>query len=131
MIGLDTNVLVRYFAQDDLAQAKRAERLLSLAESPEGPCFVSLATVMELSWVLRSRYAMTDLRIADAIEELLFTEGIHLQNQYEVFIAISVLRSGDGSFEDALIAALGTWAGCTATLTFDKRALHLPGFKPA
>ena len=53
MIGLDTNILVRYLAQDDAEQAKRANRIIDRL-TPENPGFVPLVALVELVWVLES-----------------------------------------------------------------------------
>ena len=131
MIGLDTNVVVRYLLKDDLAQARVAQRLFDEATTATGPCFISLATLLEVVWVLRSRYRIRPSTIAAAIEGLLMAEGVLIQNEREVFAAMIALSENTGSFEDALIGALGHWVGCHTTLTFDKNALKLPGFGPA
>jgi predicted nucleic-acid-binding protein len=52
-----------------------------------------------------------------------------VENEQEVFSAMIALKEGQGSFADAVIAALGTTAGCSCTLTFDQKALRLPGFE--
>ena len=66
---------------------------------------------------------------ADILERILQIDSLFLQNRAEVTAAMLVLKSGQGSFADALIGALGLWAGCTATLTFDRKASRLPGFE--
>ena len=59
---------------------------------------------------------------------LLGMETLVIQNEREVFIATHALRSGTASFSDALIGALGAWAGCSTTVTFDRKAARLPQF---
>jgi predicted nucleic-acid-binding protein len=54
-----------------------------------------------------------------------------VESEQEVFAAMIALKEGRGSFADALISALGAKAGCSATVTFDQRALRLPGFQQA
>jgi len=128
VIGLDTNVLLRYLLRDDPRQSpKGAQALEHLTKSSPG--FVSLVTVVEISWVLDTVYGFAPQEIARAIEYLLQAESLFLQNEQEVSAAVQALKSGQGSFDDALIGALGSWAGCTATLTFDKRASRLQGFE--
>ncbi len=127
MIGLDTNILVRYFAQDDPKQSWRATEILErLTESDPG--FVSLVTLMETVWVLTRLYALSSAEVAGAVERMLQADTLTVQNEQEVFAAVVALRSGRGAFADALIGALGAWAGCTSTLTFDKKAARLGGF---
>ena len=128
MIGLDTNILIRYITQDDAAQAQRAGRLVSSFSYAE-PGFISTATVLELVWVLDSFYGFTDQNIASAIEHVLATDTFLVENERDVFDAMHALRNGL-DFADALIAASGTRVGCAQTLTFDKKALRIPGFAP-
>jgi predicted nucleic-acid-binding protein len=129
MIGLDTNVLVRYLTQDDAAQSQQATELLERRLSEANPGFISLVAMAELVWVLDRAYRMAARQIAGAIERILQTEVFVIEKEQEVFAAMIVLRQGGGSFADALIAELGLQAGCSYTLTFDIKAARLPGFK--
>lgn len=131
MIGLDTNILVRYITQDDAAQAATAAAILEHRLTPEEPGFVSLAVTMELFWVLRSFYGFADDQIAAAIQQLLQVPALRIQNEREVFAALFAFESGAASFSDALIGTLGSWAGCSTTLTFDRKAARLQNFELA
>lgn len=93
------------------------------------PGFVSVVTMAEIVWVLDRVYGLTDREIADAVEQILQADTLVVQNEQEVFTAMIALRTGAGQFADALIGALNQWAGCKQTLTFDKRAARLSGFK--
>ena len=130
MIALDTNVLLRYLAQDDSAQSARATEMIERRLSLRNPGFVSLVCILEIVWVLRSLYKRTRGEIAQHIEMMLAADSLEVQNEQEVYQAVIALRSGAGSFEDALIGSLGMWRGCTATLTFDENAAkRLDGFR--
>ncbi len=129
MKGLDTNVVLRYLLQDDRAQAATVNKLMEQLGGPDGPGFISLPTMLEVAWVLRSRYRMARSEVATALDSLLSTDALLIQNERELFTAVASLREDLGSFEDALIGALGQWIGCTVTLTFDKKASRLPGFE--
>jgi len=130
MIGLDTNVLVRYLADDDPVQSPRAVRFIERSLTRDEPGFVSLATILETVWVLKSLYRRSREEVATDIEMVLAADTLEVQNEQEVYRAVLALRSGAGTFEDALIGSLGTWRGCTATLTFDaKAARRLPAFR--
>jgi predicted nucleic-acid-binding protein len=131
MTGLDTNVLVRYFAQDDPIQSRRATEIIERRLTEDEPGFVSILTMAETVWVLSRIYDLTDLEIAGAVERMLQADTLVIQNEQEVFTATVTLRTGRGSFADALIGALGKWAGCASTLTFDKKASRLKGFELA
>jgi predicted nucleic-acid-binding protein len=74
-------------------------------------------------------YGLADGEIADVVERMLQADTLVVQNEQQVYTALVALRRGWGAFADALIAALGAWAGCDSTLTFDKKALRLAGFE--
>jgi predicted nucleic-acid-binding protein len=129
MIGLDTNVLLRYLAQDDPAQSPRATEIITRRLSEEEPGFVSLVTVLEVTWVLRSLYQRSRREIASDLEMILAADTLEVQNEQQVYHAVVALRNGTGTFEDALIGSLGIWRGCSVTLTFDEKAAQkLHGF---
>jgi predicted nucleic-acid-binding protein len=129
MIGLDTNVILRYLLQDDPTQSRVVNRVFERQLSEEDPGFISLATILEIVWVLRSLLKQSPSQIAGHIEHLLAADSLEIQNEQQVFEAAFALRSGDAEFEDALIGALNAWAGCSATLTFDRKASRLPHFQ--
>ncbi len=129
MIGLDTNVLLRYLVQDDPEQSPRATEIITRRLSEEEPGFVSLVTIIELVWVLESVYKRSRQEIASDIEMVLAADTFEVQNEQEVYNAVVALRNGTGSFEDALIGSLGIWRGCSVTLTLDEKAAQsLHGF---
>ena len=129
MIGLDTNVLVRYFAQDDPVQSLKASEIMELRLTENEPGFVSVMTMVEMVCVLSSIYELSDQEVASAVERMLQADTLFIQNEQEVFTATVALKAGRGSFADALIGALGTWAGCASTLTFDRKASRLGNFE--
>jgi predicted nucleic-acid-binding protein len=131
MIGLDTNILVRYLAQDDPVQSTKATEIVERRLSLANPGFVSIVTMAEAVWVLGRAYLLTDREIAAAIERILQVEVLVVENEQEVFAAVVALKQRRGAFADALIAELAARAGCTHTLTFDKKAVRLLGFKLA
>ena len=129
MIGLDTNVLVRHIMQDDPLQSPKASRIIERHLTEEDPGFISLATMLESAWVLENIYGLSRQELAQAIETILQITTFAVQNEKEVHAAMLAFRTGHGSFDDALIGALGLWAGCTSTLTFDRKASRLQGFR--
>jgi len=131
MIGLDTNILVRYLTQDDPAQSPRATYLIEQRLSEANPGYVSVVAMVETVWVLDRAYKLTNQEIAAAIERMLQTDVLIVESEQDVFTAMVALKQGLGGFADALIAALGSSAGCSCTLTFDRRALRLSGFEAA
>ena len=129
MMGLDTNILVRYLAQDDAIQSPQATQIIERQLTENGPGFISLVTMVETVWVLDRVYGLSIQEVADAVERILQADTLVVQNEQEVFTAMIALKTGAGSFSDALIGALGAWAGCSATVSCDKKAKRLKQFK--
>jgi predicted nucleic-acid-binding protein len=131
VIGLDTNVLVRFITQDDPQQSRAANEIFATRITRSEPGFVSVVAMVETAWVLERSYRLSDATVAAAIERVLQTENLVIENERAVFAAMTALKDGTGAFADALIGALGADAGCRCTLTFDRTALRLPGFAQA
>jgi predicted nucleic-acid-binding protein len=129
MIGLDTNVILRYLLQDDPKQSRQANLIFDRQLSERNPGFISLVTVLEIVWILRSLLKQDPSQIASHLENLLAADSLEVQNEQQVFNAVFALKRGTGDFEDALIGALNAWAGCSHTLTFDRKAARLPHFR--
>jgi predicted nucleic-acid-binding protein len=129
MIGLDTNILVRYLVQDDPIQSAKASDLIERRLTEENPGFLSTVAMVEIAWVLDRAYGLGNDEIAAAIERTLQVEVLVVENEQEVFTAMIALKRGKGSFADAIILALGAKAGCSYTLTFDQKACRLAGFR--
>jgi|SRR5215470_2130975 len=129
MIGLDTNILIRYLTQDDPIQSAKATKILERRLTRANPGFVSIVVMVEVVGVLDRAYGLTGREIATAVERLLQVEVLLIENEQEVFTAMLAVKQGRGSFADALIAELAARAGCTRTLTFDQKAQRLRGFE--
>lgn len=120
MIGLDTNVLVRYLAQDDAKQSAKATILIeSLTHSQPG--YLSHVVLIELVWVLQRCYGASREVVTDTLERLLRTQGLVVQEAEQVWQALRIYRQG-GDFADCLIARVAMAAGCDEVVTFDKGA---------
>jgi len=131
VIGLDTNVIVRYLTQDDPTQSATATRIFEHVLSERDPGFVSIVAMVETVGVLERAYGFGAKAIASAVEVLLAIDVLSIQFEQQVFAAMLELKSNRGSFADALIGELGAEAGCSRTVTFDRRATRIPGFAPA
>ncbi len=120
MIGLDTNVVVRYLVQDDPDQSAAASALIEGLTETE-PGYISLVTVVELYWVLRRAYKVSVDRCAELVGGLLDARELRVDQDDVVRAALGA--SPDGlDFADAVVAELGRAAGCDYTVTFDRRA---------
>jgi predicted nucleic-acid-binding protein len=130
VIGLDTNILVRYLTLDDPVQSPRAVRILEQELSDE-PGFVSAVVLAEVAWVLQRSYGQSRGEIARVIGGLLRADCLLLEHQQAVAEAVNAVGQDNVEFVDAFIGAIAANAGCTHTLTFDRRASRLPGFSLA
>ncbi len=122
MMGLDTNVLVRYIMQDDAKQSAQAVRLLD-ALSVDNPGFVTLVSVVELVWVLSSCYELNRAQWVTALEALLRTKELVIENAEVVWRAVRLFRDSSGDFADCLVERSAAAAGCNQTMTFDRGAV--------
>lgn len=120
MIGLDTNVVVRYLVQDEPEQSAAASTVID-ALSEKTPGFLSLVTVVELHWVLQRAYKLSTTRCAELVEGLLNARELRVDQDSIVRAALTKSRDGI-DFADAVIAELGRVSGCEYTVTFDRRA---------
>lgn len=126
MIGLDTNVLVRYIMQDDPTQSATATELIeSLNEDELG--FISLVSIVELYWVLTSCYHLTNDQAHMALEGLLRTKQIVVDRADQVLRALRAFSKGKSDFADCLIERTAAAAGCKKTVTFDSSAAKHAG----
>ena len=126
MIGLDTNVLVRYIMQDDPKQSPMATELMGSLDA-DNPGFVTLVSVVELYWVLTSCYDLTGSQVKQALEVLLRTKQIIVDQADQVLKALRVFHEGKADFADCLIERTASSAGCAKTMTFDVGAAKHAG----
>ena len=128
MIGLDTNVLVRYIMQDDAKQSPQATKLMESLDTDQ-PGFVSLVSIVELYWVLTFCYDLSGQQVKQALESLLRTKQIIVDRADQVLRALRVFDEGKADFDDCLIERTASSAGCTETLTFDVGAAKHAGMR--
>lgn len=121
MIGLDTNVLVRYIMQDDPRQSAKATKLIESLEA-DRPGFIGMVSIVELYWVLTSCYDLTNAQVRQALDLLLRTRQIVVDRADQVLRALKVFETGKADFADCLIERAAAAAGCEKTMTFDVSA---------
>ncbi len=126
MIGVDTNILVRYLAQDDRVQSPVASKIID-GFTPEAPGFISQVTLVETVWVLTRAYKMSREAIASIVETLLRARELIVERTEAGYLALATYRATRADFSDALIAHAGKLAGCAETLTFDRGAADNAG----
>ncbi|MES2500894.1 MAG: type II toxin-antitoxin system VapC family toxin [Pseudomonadota bacterium] len=126
MIGIDTNVLVRYIAQDDANQSQKATQLIE-SLSAEMPGFVTLISVVELIWVMQGCYKATKTECAAILQTLLRTSEILLENAELIAQALNSYNLSNADFADCLIVSCANHAKCSGVMTFDKNAANTAG----
>ena len=126
MIGLDTNVLVRYIMQDDARQAAKATKLVE-GLTAEEPGFIALVSVVELVWVLSSFYGLDRAQIASALDVILRSKQLVVDQAEHVVRALRAYGAGNADFADCLIERTAVAAGCARTMTFDVAASKTAG----
>lgn len=129
MIGLDTNVVVRYLAQDDAAQAALATRLIERSLTPDDPGFITGVTLCEIVWVLADCYQADRARIKSVIEALLTTKQLVVEKAELTWKALRAWEASPADFSDALIGQVVAAEGGIKTVTFDRAAAKLSGFE--
>ena len=121
MIGLDTNILVRYVTQDHPAQSAAAVKIME-SLSHESPGFVSLVVIAELVWVLHFSYRFNKHEIEHVVERLLRSKELIVERAEVVSQALRKFGVSRANFADCLIERCGHAAECQYVLTFDKDA---------
>lgn len=122
MIGLDTNVLVRYIMQDDAKQSPKATKIIEALDGIEQSGYVTLVSIIELVWVLGVSYELTHAQVAQALDSLLRAKQLKIENADQVIRALRVFNVGKSDFADCLIERSANSAGCEKTITFDVNA---------
>lgn len=128
MVGLDTNVLVRYIAQDDPKQSAQATRLIESLSAAE-PGFVASVVLVETLWVMEDVYAAPRERLGEIVEALLQAQALIIQSAEDVWRALASFRKGKADFADCLISRICASQGCTLTWSFDKAAARDGGMR--
>jgi predicted nucleic-acid-binding protein len=128
MIGLDTNILVRYIAQDDPIQSPKAAALIEKLSDDE-PGFVALVAIVELVWVMQSCYAATKAEVVAILDKLLKVRTFCVENADVVFNAVRCYARSNADFADCLIERSAHRANCSHTMTFDEKAAKGAGMR--
>jgi predicted nucleic-acid-binding protein len=122
VIGLDTNILIRYLTQDDPSQSALANEIIETQLSEKFLGFISLAVLLEIVWVMKLSYGQPKEKLLIIIEGLLATKQFSVERADLVYLALKRYRVGSADFSDALIFVTAIDAGCEKVLSFDKKA---------
>ena len=126
MIGLDTNVMLRYIMQDDVKQSLKATKLIESLDG-DNPGYITMVSIVELYWVLTVSYELTGQQAAQALEAILRTKQFLVERADQVMRALRVFEEGKADLADCLIERSASGAGCERTMTFDVKASKYAG----
>ena len=127
MFGLDTNVLVRFLLRDDPQQAECAKRVIDEALAAGEPVAVALLAILETEWVLRSRAKLEKKTVITTFRMLLESRDLRIEHEESLEEALYLYENNSADFADCLMATRYKRTGCTAMLTFDRKAATMPG----
>ncbi|OWV87034.1 nucleic-acid-binding protein [Rhizobium sp. R635] len=129
MIGLDTNILLRFLLKDDAAKTEKVTALFgSLSDTTPG--YISCITLMECAWFLRQRIKLKREQIMEAISDLLDSADLILEDERVIEETLGIMARTNAEFADVFIALRNRDAGCMATKTFDAQAAKtIPGME--
>ena len=126
MIGLDTNVLVRYITQDDVQQAQDANQIIEHTCSKTSPGYITLIVLCELVWVLQRAYRYEKQQVVLVLDQILITTELMVENEALARKALDVWRNGVAGYSDYLLVLANQAAGCEQTYSFDRKLAQHP-----
>lgn len=126
MIGIDTNVLVRYLTQDDETQSNLASKLID--KHSVNKIFINDIVICELIWVLERGYKYSKIEIISVLRAICTTVEFIFEDHNILWLSISEYEKINADFSDILISRINTKNGCTKNYTFDKGAARSSGF---
>ena len=129
MIGIDTNILLRLWLNDDPAQNKRIDALLAEHGSTPGSLLVTDVVLAEAVWTLRSAFEQDKASQLVALRSLLGETAFAFEDRESVGRAAALFEDGSCGFSDCLIVAKHSHQGYELTATFDRGMRSLPGVR--
>ncbi len=129
MIGIDTNILLRLWLNDDPAQSKRIDSLLAEHGGTPGSLLVTDVVLAEAVWTLRSAFDQDKAAQLIALRSLLHETAFAFEDRAAVMHAAEMFERGNCGFSDCLVVAKNSRHGCDFTATFDRGMRKLPGAK--
>lgn len=129
MIGIDTNVLIRFLVKDELKEFQLVDQLFIKARSSRQTLHISVVVLCEVVWVLESCYNVSKNRILEVMQFLLQVDLMEIDCREQVMNTMELYREYSADFADCLLGELHRSNGCDHTVTFDKKASQLPSFK--
>lgn len=125
MIGLDTNILVRYITQDDAQQSQRANQIIEQCCSKASTGYIAQVVLCELVWVLHRAYGYDKQQVISVLDQILVTTEFTVEYEDLARKALEAWRKGAAGYSDYLLVFANQAAGCELTYSFNtKLALH-------
>ena len=128
MIGVDTNVLLRFALEDDARQSPSAVDFLRQGERLKSPAMICPVALVEFVWMMMRRKGFSKARMLDILDTFTDSERVVYSDEDLMRSCIEEWRHGEADLPDYLIAALNLQAGARTTMTFDGTASLEPGF---
>lgn len=128
MIGADADILLRLLLNDDPVQVATVRTRLAMAVDARQEVLIGPIALAETVWTLSNRLKVPMAAIAATVRDLGQTRPFRFFDTMVVQVALDLFETGSAGFSDCLIRAMDGAAGCAETLTFDRRALQVPGF---
>ena len=126
MTGLDTNILVRFFLQDDAVKGNLATKVMS-SLSVDETGWVGIPVLLDLVWEMTHNHKMKRVEVFQILDKLLSSREIVVEQSEIVRESLNLYRNTRADFADCLIAASAKAAGCSRTVTFDRIAARDAG----
>jgi predicted nucleic-acid-binding protein len=127
MIGVDTNILLRLWLDDDPAQGRRIDTLLAEHASAPGSLLVTDVVLAEAVWTLRSAFSQDKAAQLTAVRSLLDEAAFAFEDREAIVRATAMFETASCGFSDCLVVAKHAHRGCDFTATFDRAMRKLPG----
>jgi predicted nucleic-acid-binding protein len=133
MIGIDTNVLLRWLLYPEDGDIGSSSAEIDLVErtinGKDAEFFVNSIVVAETTWILEQKLKLARTDVCNVVDRLLYSTNITVSDLAAVDEARQTYEATNIGFADCLIARINSRAGCTYTLTFDKKAGRQAGFR--
>jgi predicted nucleic-acid-binding protein len=130
LIGLDTNILIRYLLGDDPHWSPIVATFIDTELTAARPGYINPITLVELVWTLRRQPGYDRAKLSQLLEDLLTSDSVVIGEAAAVERALAAFRKGGAGFADYLIAELNEAAGASPTVTIDRKAGKTFPFTP-
>jgi predicted nucleic-acid-binding protein len=124
VIAIDTNILVRYFTQDDPEQAKVVDGLLLKHSGKARSIFINNIVICELIWTLKKGYKYSKGQLLATLKFIIKTKEFAFEQDTILRLAVEDYETENFAFSDSLIALLNRHYGCEMTLSLDELAIN-------